>query len=126
MKPFFYLATPFSKNPLGIDAAYRMACIARGYLVRAGIPCFSPIVHSYPVAFVCNIDPSSHDIWLPAERPILEAAFGLIVYGAEGWDQSYGIGEEIKAFVKDNKPIRFMPEGRPTEEFLAGLRVMIP
>lgn len=52
-------------------------------LIRAGVPVFSPIVHSHPVADVCGIDPLSHEIWLPAEAPMRYAAKGVIELRAE-------------------------------------------
>jgi Domain of unknown function (DUF1937) len=113
---FWYLATPYSKWPTGLEDAFRFAVRQRGLLLRAGVPCFSPIVHSHPVAVQCDFDPLDHSIWLPSEEPILRAAHGLIVVMADGWRESYGVGEEIKAFDRDGKPIVYMtpnvvPEG---------------
>ena len=113
---FYYVATPYSKFPGGIFEAYREACRQTAVLIRAGVPAFSPIAHTHGVAIEGNIDPMSHDIWLPADAPMMEAAGGLIVCMMEGWDTSYGIAHEIEAFKAAGKPIVYMwPDVVPAE-----------
>ena len=108
---FWYLATPYSKYPDGIEAAFHLAAETRGILLKAGVPCFSPIVHSHPVAMVCRIDPLDHSIWLPSEAPILRLAHGLIMLRARSWEVSYGMAEEYKLFIAAGKPVVFMDPG---------------
>lgn len=109
---FVYLATPYSKYPDGLDAAFEMACKAAGILIRAGVPTFCPIAHSHPIAKLAEIDPFSHDIWLPADAPLMANASALVVYKAETWEQSFGIQEERKAFKAAGKPEYLVDEGR--------------
>ena len=45
--PFWYLATPYSKFPGGLDAAYVEACKAQALLIKAGVPVFCPISHTH-------------------------------------------------------------------------------
>jgi hypothetical protein len=101
---FWYLGSPYSRYPHGLEAAYTAAVIARGRLIRAGVPVFSPVIHSHPVAFLCDIDPLDHSIWLSAERPMLDAACGLIILRLEGWKESIGLREERKLFAAAGKP----------------------
>ena len=108
---FYYIATPYSKYPGGLEEAFLLAVRTRGLLVKAGIPCFSPIIHSHTVAKECDIDPFSHAIWLPAEKPIMVCATGLIMVMAEGWKESYGMEEERKAFEAMGRPIFWMTPG---------------
>jgi hypothetical protein len=108
---YWYLASPYSKHPLGIEEAFREACRATADLIRAGVRVYSPIAHTHPVAVHGGIDPYAHDIWLPADEPFMNAASGLIVLRAESWEISYGIGEEIKAFKAAGKQIVFMDPG---------------
>lgn len=108
---FWYLASPYSKYPLGLEDAFRAVCRARGLLVAAGIPCFAPIIHSHPVAEHGGLDPLDHNIWLPSERPIMDAAAGLIVLRICGWDTSYGVGVEMDFFRAKGLPIVFMDPG---------------
>jgi len=105
MTGFWFLGSPYSKYPGGIDAAFDAVVQARGKLVRAGVTAFSPIIHSHPVAKACGIDPHDHSIWLPSERPMLDAACGLIVAMLDGWPNSVGLGEEIRLFRIAGKPI---------------------
>ena len=114
MNGFLYLATPYSKWPAGIEDAYRMACREAARLMRAGVPVFCPIAHTHGVAIHGGIDPLSHEIWLAADRPLMDAACGLIVVRAQGWEESYGIAEEIKVFKAAGKPILYIdPEPQP-------------
>lgn len=108
---FWYLATPYSKYPGGLDEAFKLACRAAADLVRAGVKFYSPIAHTHPVAIHGGIDPYAHDIWLPADEPFMHAACGLIVLMADGWATSYGIGQEMRAFEAAGKPIYFMEPG---------------
>src|SRR3990167_7939164 len=92
---YFYLATPYSKYPAGLEMAFAEACRASGYLIGQGVRVFSPIAHTHPVARFANIDPLDHTIWLPADKPMMDGSVGMIVCKMESWEISYGIGEEI-------------------------------
>lgn len=105
---YVYVATPYSKYPAGLTAAWQEACKAAGVLIRAGVPCFSPIAHTHPIATHGDIDPYAHDIWLPADAPMMEAANALLVVKMDTWEESYGIGVEIAAFKAAGKPVEFM------------------
>ena len=105
---FWFLATPYSKYPHGLEAAFLLAVRQRGLLVKAGVPVFSPIIHSHPVAIECGIDPHDHAVWLPAEAPMRLAAGGIILLMAESWSQSVGMKIEREEFVAAGKPVVFM------------------
>lgn len=45
-----YLATPYSKYPRGIEAAFVDASRLAACLVRLGISVYSPIAHTHPIA----------------------------------------------------------------------------
>lgn len=105
---FWYLATPYSKHPDGIDAAFRGAALAAAALVRLGAPVYSPIAHSHPVATYGGLDPLDHDIWLPAMLPFMRAASGLIICTMAGWETSYGVKFETNVFRMAGKPVLHM------------------
>jgi hypothetical protein len=46
---------------------------------------------------------------LPDDAPFMRAAYGILVLQADGWDQSFGVAEEIKVFKAANKPVRLLP-----------------
>ena len=108
---FWYLASPYSKYPEGTQAAFEMACGQAGLLIRAGVPVFSPIAHSHPISEHGGINPLDHDIWLPADKPFMDAARGCIVVMADGWQESYGVKFEIDTFYHAGKPFVFMQPG---------------
>ena len=113
---FWYLATPYSKYPGGIEEAFREAARQAAILVRAGVPVISPIAHTHPVAIYGFMDPLDHRIWLPVDRPIMNAACGLIVCMMEGWEESIGIKHETNIFERAGKPVVFMTPGEVPNE----------
>lgn len=119
---FWYLATPYSKYPAGIEWAFIDACKETALLLRAGVPIFSPIAHTHPIAVHGNINPLDHEVWLPADRPMMDAACGLIVCKMETWEKSYGIGVEIETFKAAGKPVIYMTPGVVPE--LPGVEVV--
>lgn len=119
---YWYLATPYSKYPDGIYAAHRLACREAGRFVRHGIPVFSPISHSHSIAVASCIDPVDHTIWIPADRPLMAAAFGLVVCCAESWRESKGIELEISEFEFAQKPVKYYEPDACTDEFIESLR----
>ena len=105
---FYYLGTPYSKYPYGTEAAFETAAAIAGELLKQAVPIFSPIAHSHPLAQYGNIDPLDHKIWLPADRPMMDAAAGLIVAKMEGWRESYGLTHEIEVFTAARKPVLYL------------------
>ncbi len=104
---FYYLATPYAQHAQGLDVAHMDACRAAGQLVAAGVPVYSPIAHSHHTALYGELDPIDHELWMNADRPMMEAAGGLIVVKMDGWEMSRGITEERRAFAEMCKPIIF-------------------
>ena len=115
---YWYLATPYSKYPHGIEEAFKLACREAALLIRNGVRVYSPIAHTHPVAVHGGIDPYAHDIWLPADEPFMHKACGLIVLRAESWEKSYGISVEIAEFQKAGKPVKYMDPGTVPAEFV--------
>lgn len=113
---FFYVATPYSKYPLGLEVAFRDACRETALLIAAKIPAFSPIAHSHPIAKYSGMDALDHSIWLPADKPMMDAACGIVVVMMDGWGDSVGIEHEVAAFAKAGKPVVFMEPGKVPDE----------
>lgn len=113
---FYYLATPYSKYPLGLNAAYIDACKQVAILIKVGIPIFCPIVHTHNIAIYGEIDPINLDIWLVVDYPFIQLAKGLIICTLPTWEQSEGIASERQHFIQANKPIIYMqPNVVPVE-----------
>ena len=108
---FWYVATPYSKYPTGLDAAWRAACEQTVILFRAGIPAFSPIVHTHPIALAGNFDPLDLDLWLRVDRPMMAAAHGLIMCRLPSWQESSGMEHERRFFAERGLPVYYMDPG---------------
>lgn len=105
---FWYLASPYSKYADGIERAWRDICVVAGKLIAAKVPVYCPIAHTHPIAVYSYMDPLKHDIWLPADEPMMRAADGLLVCMMPGWQESYGIGLERAEFERLGKPAYFL------------------
>lgn len=119
MSTLWYLATPYSKYPGGIEQAFVLACTETARLVKAKVPVFSPIVHTHPVAALGGMDPLDHTIWLPCDEPMMNACSGIILLRAESWGLSYGMKVERETFEAAGKPVVFMDPGLVPPELLA-------
>ena len=108
---FWYLASPYSKYPCGLNCAFVDVCKQATLLVEQGIPVFSPIAHTHPIALHGGLDPLDHSIWIPADEPFMRAASGLIVLKLDGWKESHGVKIEIDHFLEARKPVVFMTPG---------------
>lgn len=115
MSGFWYLATPYTKYPLGREAAFEMACRVTAELLRRGVAVFSPIAHSHPVATIGGIAPDDHAFWIGSDLPMMQAACGLIVLCAEGWRQSRGMAAEVETFSAMGKPIVYLRHDAPLQ-----------
>lgn len=107
-KGYWYMATPYSTYPSGIDRAFIDAAIAAGEFIKHGINVYSPITHTHPIAVNSNMDPYSHDIWMPLDEQMMENAHGLIVLKMPNWQASKGISMEVEFFTVKFKPIIYM------------------
>lgn len=104
-----YLATPYSRYPAGIEAAFQDAAALAARLLRAGILVYSPIAHTHPLAMYGLLDPLDH-IWLPFDELMMARCDTLIVAHMEGWRGSKGIAREIEFFKRAGKPIFDLPD----------------
>lgn len=105
MFTYWYCATVYTSYPAGQEAAYVAACRFSGALKKLGLPIYCPIAETHGQAIYGDIDKLDHDFWMYADRPLLDAASGLIVVKMEGWEVSRGIAVEIRAHDKSGKPI---------------------
>lgn len=105
---FWYVATPYTRYPHGVDAAYRMACLEAANLLRLGLPVFSPIAHTHGIAEAGALQDEPLDYWLDVDGPFLRLAHGLIVVRADGWRDSAGVAREIAWFDACDKPVCYV------------------
>ena len=103
---FWYLCTSYSKYPKGMEQAYLDACAHQAELMKAGIFVYCPISHNHEAGKIINN--LSHDFWLPIDFKFVRLSRGLLVSKMENWENSYGIGEEIKLATRLEKPIIYL------------------
>jgi hypothetical protein len=105
---YWYLGSPYSKFPSGLDAAFQEICRIAGEFARRGIAVYSPIAHTHPIAVASGLDPLDHNIWLPFDEPMMHGAYGLIVALMPTWEISKGLKHEIDTFERLGRPVVYM------------------
>ena len=118
MTKLWYVGTPFSAYKDGLQSAFEMASRETALLLKSGVPVFSPIAHSFPIALHGEIDQLSHNFWMNCDAPFIELCTGLIVVMASGWAVSEGLRIEREAFHAAGKPIVWMTPGVVPPELL--------
>lgn len=91
-----YLASPYSHpDPAVRQKRFEAACRAAAALLRAGLPVFSPIAHSHPIAM--HGVPGTWAFWQYVDREYLRRCRAVVVLRLAGWDTSVGVQAEIEA-----------------------------
>ena len=102
-----YLGSPYTKYAAGLDAAFRDVSAFAAMLLKDGVRVYSPIAHTHPIAIHGNLDPRNHEIWLPFDHAMMDAADAMCIADMDGWRESYGVKYEIDYFRKAGKPVYF-------------------
>jgi hypothetical protein len=122
----WYLGTPYTRYPHGLDAAAAEAARNAGLLIRAGVNAYSPIVHGHAVARAAMLDPLDAALWMMLNEPVMAVAHGLIVCMMDGWHGSAGLRAEIRAFELAGKRIVYMVPGSASAALLERLNACPP
>lgn len=103
-----YLASPYSHaDPEVKRQRYEAACKAAGKLMASGVCVFSPIAHSHAIEqFFGKLE--GHDFWLKQDFAVLRHCSELMVLRLDGWDRSFGVGEEIKLATQLHIPVLYV------------------
>lgn len=105
---FWWVGSPYSLYPHGLDQAVDDVLRAVWWLRSQGIACYSPIPDSHRMAALHKIDPRCHATWMAANGPLMELACGLIVVQMERWAYSKGLSEEIVEFHATDRPVKYL------------------
>ena len=104
-----YLASPYShSDPEVREERYRDACRVAARLMVNGTIVFSPIAHTHPIAKYGNLDALDADFYLKQDKEMLIVCRVMYVLMLDGWDKSYGIGEEKKFANENNIPVGYL------------------
>lgn len=102
---YWYVATPYSKWTHGLDDANTVAQILAAHLLMTRLPVYAPIAHTHGIAkYVDEIDPRDHSFWMAADKPLFDAACGLLIADLPGWRDSKGVQMEIAWCKEQKKP----------------------
>ena len=102
---FWYLATPYSKYPLGIEQAYLDAAKMTALLMEHKVFVFSPIVHTHTPAKYTTGNPLTSDYWFSLDEKYIMLSKGIIVCKMKGWEESEGIKKEVELANKLKLPV---------------------
>ena len=100
-----YLATPYTKYPRGLNAAWKHASRLAGRLMNAGVNVYSPIAHCHALSKHGRVDALDLAIWYPHCELMAERCDVLIVAHLPTWEDSVGIQFETEIFERAKKPI---------------------
>jgi len=112
-----YLASPYTHpDPAVREARFRAACRQAAEMLRCGIPVFSPIAYTHPIA--AHGLPPEWDFWADYDRAFLEMCSDVWVLMLDGWRESKGVRAEIEIAVGLGKPVMYvepdeMPKSTP-------------
>ena len=111
MSKLYYMASVYSIHPRGVEEAYKEACEQAAFLEANGIHVISPIAHSHGITGY--VDPSSYgyDMMMKWDYNIIDHMDGIIVCKMDNWENSKGIGLEIKYCTDRSIPIFYMTPG---------------
>lgn len=102
---FWYLASPYTKWKNKDDAAAHVAALS-GRLLAQGVTTFSPIAHwHYIRQYAPALNSMTHAEWLKTDKLFVDQAYGLLVAGLPGWNESSGVAQEIAWFKEAGKPM---------------------
>jgi len=104
----YYLATPYSLYPEGLERAFVEASRIAGILMKRGLVVFCPIAHTHPISIYGEIEKVDHDFWLNQDIALLDRTDALLVVKMPGWDKSHGVRVEIDHAEKTGKPVSYL------------------
>lgn len=100
-----YVASPYSANRFEkMIERFKSVEELTAKLLQDKVWCYSPIVHCHEIAKVHGL-PTDHDYWMEYNYHVIDRADALVVHMQDGWDQSYGVGEEIKYALSKQIPV---------------------
>jgi hypothetical protein len=103
---YYYLATPYSKWVHGLDDANTVAQKLAARLLLLRLPIYCPIAHTHGIAMHTKdeVDARDHGFWMAADKPLFDAACGLLIADLPGWKESKGVQMEIEWCKEQKKP----------------------
>jgi hypothetical protein len=100
--------SPYSNpDPAKQELNYEWAKLAVVLFTMRGVPVYSPIVHSHPVAVSYNL-PGNSSYWFAQNQAFMERSGSATIFTVPGWENSQGIKEEVSEFSLLGKALSFL------------------
>jgi len=104
-----YLATPFKHEDKSVqNIRYWQAVNIAARLWKEGRPVFTPIGHTYEIAFRAGLKGGFFDHYQEFDTAMIDGSKGIIVAMMDGWEISEGINAEIGIALGMEKPIVYL------------------
>ncbi|HLD16226.1 MAG TPA: DUF1937 family protein [Coxiellaceae bacterium] len=104
---FYYLSNPYQGTEAQRKERAHLAAETTLFLLKQGIPVFSPIVHNH--SLVQEMPELSTEerrlLFLPFDFVMLKVAKRMIVLKLEGWEHSHGVKAEINFCEEHHIPV---------------------
>ena len=111
---FLYLASPYTDKSTAImHERYLRVLEVTAHIQRAGITVYSPIIHNHEMAKRHKM-PRDSEFWEKHNYAMLRVAAAMGILELPGWQDSVGIGKELRYARELNIVIRQIPY--PLEE----------
>ncbi|PCJ26727.1 MAG: hypothetical protein COA94_04840 [Rickettsiales bacterium] len=112
MKPFIYVASPYSNQQASVrQQRFDMVCKYTANLICCGNIAFSPIAHSHNMAEALGIKAHGFSFWEDLDVFLIERCDILHVLCLPDWEVSGGVAKEIEKANELGKPIVYIPWG---------------
>lgn len=119
-----YLASPYThSDPAVREARFQAACRQAAGMLRCGVPVFSPIAHTHPIA--AHGLPPEWDFWADYDRAFLEMCSEVWVLMLDGWWESKGVQAEIEIAAGLEKPVVYVEPDKMPKSTPAGTGVSV-
>lgn len=118
---YWYLASPYTKWPHGLDDAALTIARLAGELIVLGVPVYSPIAYTHEIARVGQLPMISYDLWMSFAKTMLLQSQGIIIADMIGWGDSVGVTQELKWAAECKKPAFLLNTDAPYQITRLGL-----
>jgi len=105
-----YLAAPYTHPDKSVMEQRVKLINAKAASMMRYCIVFSPISHSHYIA-VQNDLPLTFEFWVIQNHAFIDWCDIVVVYQLKGWEESYGIQDEISYATTQGKLIVYEPEG---------------
>lgn len=105
-----YLASPYNGTPEVMQVRYEATRAVTARLLSIGHMIYSPIVHCHDLALHHEL-PKHFPFWRTYNLHFLDKADELWVHQLPGWNDSYGVNEEVLHWrLTRREPITYLDE----------------